>query len=544
MNEAVISDSRRRFTAVWILPLVAVVAGVWIVIHSYLTEGPEVRVTFSTAEGLKAGETRVKRLSVELGVVSEVYLNEGYNDVTAVIKLDGGSRDLLRQDSQFWVVRPRIGASGVSGLTALLSGAHVELSPGRGPAGRREFRGLDDVPITPLSTPGAHVKLVAAKSGSISVGSPVLYQGYRVGQVEKVGLDTANKRVNYQLFVEAPYNDLINTHTRFWNVSGVHINAGINGVSVQTESLEALIAGGVAFGLPNGVTAGNAVTSESEFSLHPDYDSINEHPYEFYREFVLVFDSSIRGLKVGAPVEYRGIRIGTVLDLSLGLLPQEALLNSDGHALIPALIRIDPGRLQDDSDSGLAELDEFIVAGVKNGLRASLANGNLITGSLYVELDFHKDVAAANLRRQGQYTILPTTETRLGQLQNQLAAILQKLQELPIEKTLNSASSALDDIGRAVITADKTLKNVDVILEHEDAKALPTEIKTALQELKTTLAGLSPQSPLYSELELALQDLQQVMRNANSLSKTLDNKPSELIFSSARKKDIEPESGQ
>lgn len=541
MNEAVISDSQRRFTAVWILPLVAIVAGIWVIIHSYLNEGPQVSVTFATAEGLKAGETKVKRLSVELGVVSDVYLNEGYNDVTVIIKLDNGTQDLLRHDSQFWVVRPRIGASGVSGLTALLSGAHIELSPGQGETGRREFRGLDDMPITPLSTPGAHVVLVADKSGSASVGSPVLYQGYRVGQIEQVNLNVVSKQVNYQLFIEAPYNDLINSNTRFWNASGISVTAGIDGVSLQTESLEALISGGVAFGLPAGLPVGKAVSDRASFILHPNFDAINEQPYQYQREFMLVFDTSVRGLEVGAPVEYRGIQIGSVLDMSLDLLPEEALLNSDGHTLVPALIRIDPGRVQDDSEEALAEVDQFIRDGVKNGLRASLANGNLLTGSLYVDLDFYKDAKPMTLRAVGKHTLLPTTETRLGQLQNQVAAVLAKLQGLPLEKTLNSASNALGELGKAVKTADQTLKSVDSLLADKETKALPAELKKSLQSLRTTLSGLSPQSPLYEELELALMDLQQVLKNTSSLTKTLDNKPNELIFSSPLNGDVVPE---
>ena len=207
-----------RLSTVWILPLLALGLGVWLIIDNYLSEGPTIELTLSTAEGITAGETLVKRLSVELGTVQEVYLNEGYRDVTAVLQLEAEAADLLREDTQFWVVRPRIGTDGVSGLSTLLSGAFIELSPGSGPQGRREYTALESPPVTPPTTPGLRVELRSNLSSTLNARSPVYYNGFRVGQVETANLSASDGRTHYDLFINAPYSDLVNSNTRFWNL--------------------------------------------------------------------------------------------------------------------------------------------------------------------------------------------------------------------------------------------------------------------------------------------------------------------------------------
>jgi len=534
MENAVIQTKSSPFSSVWLVPLVAVVAGLWMAASAYINEGPEITVTFASGEGLKAGETRVKRLSVELGVVKEVYLNDSYDMVTAVIKFHGGTEELLSSDTQFWVVRPRIGAAGVSGLGALLSGAYIELAPGELKDDAREYRGLDDMPITDKSAAGASLAVVAERSGSISVASPVLYNGYRVGRVEKVALSPIDKRVHYQIFIEAPYDELVSSNTRFWNSSGVNVTAGSNGISVQTESLEALLSGGITFGLPEHTKPGKPLSELDEldkiFDLYTSLEEMNKQPYAWGREYLLMFDSSVRGLSAGAPVEYRGIRVGTVLKVSLDLI-DEKFAAAQSRLQIPVLIRVDPGRFGVDSKESMNEMDDSMGDGVNHGLRASLASGNLLTGSLYVSLDYYDDVEAAEFGKLNGHTLFPTTASGLGHIQGQISSLLSKLQDLPIEKALGSADSALQAVGETAKSADATLAGISSLLNSAEAKSLPLELKNSLQSLQATLAGLSPQSAIYQDVQFSLQELRETLNNTKDLTQKLEDRPNQLIFS-------------
>ena len=541
MTEFSEEKNKFRFSPLWILPLATLLIGGWMVGYSFMNQGPTIEVTFATAEGLKAGETRVKRLSVDLGIVEEVYLNEDYGDVTAVLKLDRGSEPLLREDTQFWVVRPRLGSAGISGLSTLLSGAFVELSPGVEKKGRRAFKGLDDIPLTPQTAPGTHLRLTAERAASLSVGSPVLYNGYRVGRVESASLSTSDGQAHYGIFVDAPYNDLISANTRFWNASGINVDAGTAGLSVHMESLEALVVGGVAFGLPEDADRGAPVAANHAFRLYPSQASINEHPYEFGREYLLLFDASVRGLALGAPVEYRGIRLGTVLDVSFDLVDEDESWTADGHALMPVLIRIDPGRFGSDSESGIENVEMLIANGVDNGLRASLASGNLLTGARYISLDFQPSASPASVEMISGYPVLPTSAAGLENITLQVSQLLDKIQGLPLKQTLDSADKTLHAVTRAVGTADDALHGLDNLLEDPSTKAIPASVNAALIRVDEVLSGFASDSSVYAELEVALLELRRTLQSTNGLTTTLEAKPSALLFGSKRNDDPQPE---
>lgn len=541
MNQAKIeSRAPTRASPVWIVPGIALIFGGWLVVDSYLSQGPVVDVTFANAEGIKAGETQVKRLSVELGTVEEVYLNEGYSDVTVVIQFDEGTQELLRQDSQFWVVKPRVGADGISGLSTILSGAYIELSPGIGAVGKRDFEGLDTAPVTPRSTPGNRISLVSEGNNSLSSGEPVLYNGYKVGLVENSDLSVTDGKTYYDLFVEAPYDQLITTNTKFWNASGITFDAGVNGVSVSTGSLEAILSGGVAFGLTEGTPLGDSISEGAIYELYPSFTAIPEQNFEYSIEYMLLFDSSVRGLSIGAPVEYRGIRFGTVTDISFELVDPEDGFNAEGRGLMPVLISIDPGRFLTDTNAALEEVSEVMTQAVSNGMRASLSNGNLITGSLYVSLDFQNGSEPAQITELAGRKLLPTSNAGLAQLEQQVSQVLTKIQELPIENSLALAASALESMTTTVGTADQTLQYVNDVLEETNTAQLPQKVEAALNQLSTALGGISPGSPIYLELNNALDELTETLRNTRELSATIEAEPRSLIFPTSTELDLIP----
>lgn len=499
---------RRRIAPIWVVPIVAVLLGLWMVVHTYRNQGPDITISFSTADGIEAGKTKIKALSVEVGLVTSVLLGEDLDSVVVTARLERSAIPLLREDTQLWVVRPRVGAAGISGLGTIMSGGYIELAPGTGAVGRREFVGLEHVPVTPAGTPGLHLRLVGKRAGSVSAGDPILYKGFQVGRVESVEFDVDSQQIHYRAFIEATYKDLVTTRTRFWNASGLSFSATAGGIELSTGSLRSLLLGGISFGVPEGVEPGDPVESRATFVLFPDYKSINEWPYRHSLEYVVEFAQSVRGLLPGAPVEYRGLTAGQVERV---LLEEMLTESTEGEGVsIPVLIRLDPGRLEmGDSEEGLASLSRRIERGVRNGMRATLSTGSLLTGSLYVSLDLYPDQGPAELGSFAGRPTIPTTSSGLEGIQQQIAALLEKLNALPLEDVAVSADRTVQEL-------ERTIAELRVLLASEELQSIPASLEASLAELDRTL------------------------QSVGYLATTLSDQPNSLIFSREPEKDPEP----
>lgn len=524
--QAEISE-QRRISAVWLVPIVALLLGVWMVVYTLRSQGPEITIVFSSAEGIEPGKTKIKALSVEVGVVESVGLSDDLERVMVVARLERSATPLLREDTQFWVVRARIGAGGVSGLSTVLSGGFIELSPGVGAPGRRDFAGLEDPPVTPTGTPGLHFDLVSDQAGSVGTGNPILYKGFRVGRIESAEFDVASQEMRYRGFIEAPYDDLVNANSRFWNASGISVNVGAEGIELDTGSLESILLGGIAFGLPEGIEAGEAVADETSFVLYPSYASVNERPYRESLEYVLQFSQSVRGLHPGAPVEYLGVRVGQVERI---LLEEFAFdINGDNQE-IPVLIRLEPGRLAlPDTPRGSEQLTEAINTGVAAGVRAALATGSLLTGGLYVSFDVYPEAPAAEIGRYAGRPTFPTTAGGFAGIQRMLTSFLDKVNALPLEGTVEAAT--------------RLLANLDAIAGSPSARDLPASLDSSLAELRTTLASVSADSALQERLRRTLVELDRTLQSLRSVLDTLEEKPNALIFDYEPGPDPAPSAG-
>ncbi len=547
-SEAVVSE-KKRFSMVWIVPIVAILLGAWMVVHNYQNQGPEIILHFANADGIQAGKTQIKTLSVSVGMVNSVEINPNFDGVLVHAQLDKKVEPLLHSDSQFWVVRPRIGASGVSGLGTLLSGAYIELAPGNAKELSHEFIGLDDVPQTPANTPGIHVTLVYEDGASVGTGEPILYRGFQVGRVEKTEFDTKEQVVRSYIFVDAPYSDLITSNTRFWNTSGISINMDSKGVRIDSGSVESILVGGIAFSLPEDTEPGKKVTNGAIFNLFPDHASINVVNYEHGMEYLLLFNSSVRGLAPGAPVNFRGIEIGQVLNISFDYLPQDFNSLHTKTAPIPVLIRITPASLTgDDSEAMVQEMQENIGRAINSGLRASLKNGSLITGSLFISLDFLKDPPPVTATTLGDYHLIPTASGGLDQIQTKITSILDKINALPLKKTVVDADEMLLEIQAAAANAKSALAHIDTLMASDKTQQLPDEVTTTLQQLRDSLSQLandfSAGSPVYSQLGNNLDQLQQTLHSVEQLTNQLGSQPNSLIFSDPRPADQTPESAR
>ena len=498
------------FTAIWIIPLVAVVLGIWMVAYTYLNEGPEIEITFNTAIGLEAGKTKVKFRNVDVGMVQTISLSSDMKHTIVVVKLERAAIPMLGKDTRFWVVRARIGGGSISGLDTLLSGAYIEVGPATSQSKQRNFVALEQPPLTPIGAPGLGLILLSERSASVGSGDPVLYNGFKVGRVESMTFDPDSKLIRYSVFIDAPYHKLVNSSVRFWDVSGIDLIADASGIELSTGSLESMLLGGVTFGAAPGLEPGRPVEDNTEYRLFSSYKAILESPFANRLYYVVEFNQSLRGLLAGAPVEFRGVKVGRVeriLVKEMITTGLEERIKAETHPL-PVLIYVEPGRLDmPDTKASLDRLRNTIKASSENGMRATLSTGNLLTGAQIVNFDYFDDVPAAELGEFEGYPTIPSVATGIGQLEHRISTLLDKLNRLPLEETVSSVNVALAELTRS-------LESLRGILDDADTRAVPGEMQASLKALRALLEADSTRA-VPEELRASLTSLRSILEDEN-----------------------------
>ena len=506
--------SRWLPSLIWLIPVLAAIIGAWQVVHWMGNKGPTITVTFATGDGLEAGKTKVKFRDVDIGQVVAVRLGQDASRVEAEIEMAKEARRFAAADSRFWVVRPQIGAGGVSGLNTLLSGAFIGAAPGTSEETRDRFTGLEAPPAVPYGMKGREYRLHADILGSVAPGSPVYYRRVKVGQIASVTLDASGQGIDMSVFVEDKYTALVGLDTRWWHASGVDLRLDANGLKLNTQSLAALATGGIAFETVNGRKPDSAAPPGTRFMLMEDRTAALRPPDGPPVSAVLYFDGSLRGLVVGAPVDFRGIALGEVRSIGVEFDRAKRKLN------MPVTVDLYPGRLGQsfletlNSNSGGHALGQM----VGRGLRGQLKNGNLLTGQLYVALDFFPNAPKAELAVRSGQLVFPTVPGSLDELQTQVANIARKLDKIPF-----------DEIGNNL---NKTLIQANALIARLDGQVLP-EMKDTLTAAKQTFSSaenlLAQDSPLQSDLRRALTEVTDTMEKLNDLADYLERHPESLI---------------
>lgn len=580
-NSAVQANIRKisQWSPIWIVPVAAVLIGSWMLYHTFKNQGPTVTMLASNAEGIISGKTQIKSRSVDVGKVVSVELSQDLKQVVIRARMNPGTANLLNDESQLWVVKPTIGRGGVSGLNTLLSGAYIELQPGKSDSGKYFFELLETPPIAPPDAPGVRIFLSSSDAAALAVGDPILYRGYDVGTVERSEFDMTKRNMRYQLFIRAPYDALVTENVRFWKASGMALDMSAEGVRIEMASMATLLGGGVTFDVLDGWPAGNKVVDDADFQLFENRKSIQDGLYNEYLEYLLFFDESIRGLTAGAPVEYRGVRIGTVASVPYFFNMKNPLQVAFNKG-IPVLIRIETGRLYDNLT--LPQLRQELDQAVSKGLRAVLKTGNLLTGGLYIDLnqleadskgvsataaapaavDAPADGVTANATTDAEspaivatpllpeplpefagYKILPTSRSGLGHIEQKVLQALDKINNLPVEQVLADSSATLNATKDLMQQSQQLVLSLDALVKADATQQLPAEVNKSLADLRKTLAGLSPGSPVYERINSNLQAMDKVLRDLQPVVQTLNQQSNALIISADPAADPEPEQG-
>ena len=519
-----IAAARRwNVSLVWLLPAVAVAIGVSLLVRTVFLVGPRIDIEFASADGVEAGKTEVRYKEVVIGKVQSVSLRDDRKRVVVGIQLDRSAAGIAVEDTTFWVVRPRIGVGGVSGLGTLLSGAYIGTDAGVSKRARSEFIGLEVPPFVLRGEPGSIFVLRSDDLGSLDVGSPVFYRRTRVGRVVGYSLDVDRDELSVRIFVEAPYQKLVTRATRFWNASGIDLTVNASGLKLNTQTLASVLAGGLAFETPPTSAKAPAAPENTVFTLFNDRHAALAPPDGPAVPVRMVFDGSVRGLAEGAEIDLLGIEIGRVTAIALQYDPARKRFPIEVFAdIFPyrlGAVRTALLRTAATPDAGDAAVLQQLVA---SGVRAQLRTGNLLTGQLYVALDFiGKEPSRAVMGSDGMLT-LPTTHGTLSEIQPQIADIVEKVSKIPFDEIGKDLRSTLAGANTAITR-----------LTPEAQKAL-AEVQKTLARAQASLDSLDrnvtdPNAPVQHNLEQTLLELQRTSRSLRVLSDYLQQHPESIL---------------
>lgn len=519
----VVRKKERRIGWIWLVPLVAALVALSLVLRTWMQVGPEVSITFNTAEGLEVGKTQVRYKDVVVGMVQGIHFNSDRSKVVVQVQLSKNAAGLAAEGTNFWVVRPRLGLSGVSGLGTLLSGAYIDVDArdGAGAANsatRFEFVGLETPPPVTHDRSGKRFVLKARDLGSLDIGSPVYYRRINVGRVIGYNLDASGDAVNVEVFVDAPNDKFVTEGTRFWNASGIDLQVDTGGLKLHTQSLMSLALGGVAFA-PVNVNQSAMAKPSSEFELYDSETAAKANPDGDPFPIRMRFDQSIRGLAVGATVDFQGITLGEVSKISIDFDNEKKRF----FAVVDAVLY--PERLGAVYDRMHARAEEggdttggrLLGTMVKYGLRGQLRTANLLTGQLYIVLENFPNAKPVEFRMTDP-VMIPTVPGNLEQLQQQVTNIIAKIDKVPF-----------DQIGRDLQT---TLSSTSRLLDNLDKQIAP-DLRGTLQAARKSLDSinelLARDGSLPANAERAMTELGRAARSLRSLADYLQVHPEALI---------------
>lgn len=510
--------------AIWLVPIIAASLGIWLATQAVMKSGPTVTLTFESAEGLEAGKTKIRYKNVDIGDVKDIALSKDRTKVIVTAEFVKDAEDFLVEDTQFWVVRPRISAGEVSGIGTLFSGSYISLKVGESKTLSDQFTGLEAAPILTSKLAGQEFLLSASDMGSLDIGSPVYYRHIRVGEVVAYDIDPNGHDIHVRIFVHAPFHNYVNRNTRFWNASGVDASMDSKGVQVETESLISILAGGIAFEGPGNETDADLAAEDQVFPLFKDRASAMKTPSGDPQKYVMYFNESLRGLVPGSTVEFQGIPVGQVSSVEIRFdeqnksfsFPVTVAIYEDELGLpeiyMPDKVKKEERRL-------------LLESLINRGLRAQLRSGSLITGQLYIALEFFPDSSPARINWSNVPLELPTTPGTVQAVEQSVTSILKKIDRMP-----------LSDIGlqtRNSLTAlNETTQNLNKFIERLNKDIAP-EAQGSLSELKKTLAelkeALEPNSPLQRDLRKTLKETTRSAQTIRDLADTLEAEPESLI---------------
>ena len=507
---------------IWLIPIVAALVGLTLVVKTLAERGPSITISFRTADGLEAGKTKVKFKDVDIGLVQAITLSQDHSHVLAKVQLSKEAESFTAADTRFWVVRPRVAASGISGLSTLLSGAYIGVDGGTAKERKTEFLGLEVQPIVRQNAVGKQYMLHATDIGSLDIGSPIYFRRIKVGQLAAFELDEDGKGVTLRIFIEAPYDKLVGANTRFWHASGFDMQVNASGFKLRTQALATVVLGGIAFQSPDD-NLGMAAKANTTFDLAADEDAALKTPDGRSEIVVMHFNQSLRGLAPGSTVDFRGVVLGEVKSIGIEYDAKRREFN------MPVVMQIYPLRLgrkysEEELHSTFTAKQQLQYM-VNRGLRAQLRTGSLLTGQLYIALDFFPKAAPVTIDTSTTPIEIPTIPNGMDEIQSQIAEIAKKLSKVPFDDIAVDLRKTLNTLNHTLLSAEQLTKSLN--------NDVAPEITAALKDVRATLGNanrtLSDNAPLQQDIRQTLQELSRTAVSMRVLTDYLERHPEAVI---------------
>ena len=538
MSENAKIKSAPNISAIWIIPLIALLIGAWMLYQYQANKGTTIFIKMPHAEGIVAGKTEIKVRSVKIGQINHVRLSDQQNSVIARAQIDKHYDDLLTDDAKIWVVKPRIDDTGITGMSTLLSGVYLEFAPGESKKLADKFELQDEPALIGNDVKGGRFTLLSYNAEVLDVSTGIYFKDYKIGQIETATFDWKNQAMKYGIFINEPYQNLITLNSIFWVNSGIEIDLSADGINVNTGSLSKLLKGGISVGIPEQQSPGEVATNGHSFSLSNSYKAALEERFYDFDYYLIDFEQSIRGLRAGAPVEYRGMRIGSVVEAPASVMidGKPAHFRTDNTA-VPALIKIEYGRLYHDSTAAREFWHSSLDNWIKNGLRASLKPGNLLTGAVYVDLDIYDNAEPAELKTIADYSVFPSVSSGITVIADQVSDVLNKVNNLKIEDSLAQMQTTFSEY-------QELAHDMRELINKQDTQDLPGDINRnfaemtksmqqfdkTMKQFEKTMASYEQGSAFHQQLQTTLSEFKRLSEELQPLTRGLNQQPNMLIF--------------
>lgn len=445
---------RRHISIVWLVPLIALVISLAVAWRAYEDRGAVIEITFDSGDGIEAGQSVLKYRDVPVGKVEKVGFTPDLKKVIVSVRVDKNVAAHIGKDAQFWIVRPEIGFSGITGLNTVLSGVYIEgrWDPSKGGPAFTYFQGLDKAPLSSGPKSGSWVTIEAPDGGALVEGAPILLRGLKVGEIQNIRLAPSGDGVLVDAFIKAPYNQKLTTSSVFWNASGFSVSLGASGVKLSVRSFSSLIQGGIEF--DTFVSGGKPVTEATKptYQLFADEqtarDSIFSDTGAPKVKMSILLGQSVRGLKVGDSVNFRGIKVGEISNIAIDV----SSAPNGGRVVRQRLdFTLIPERMGLARDAGKQDLMEFLASQVREGLRARVTSTGLLGGTLEIDLVNVPNAEPAAIDTSGQpFPVLPSVEPHLPDVTATAEGVLARINALPIEQLMDSAINLLNNTNKLI----------------------------------------------------------------------------------------------
>ena len=548
MTETANVTTKPKISAIWIIPLIALLVGIWMLYQYQANVGPTIYIKMPHAEGIIAGKTEIKVRSVKIGQIDAIRLSDSQDSGIARAQIDKNYNELLTDDAKIWVVKPRIDETGISGMSTLLSGVYLEFSPGESKKLKERFVLQDEPALIGKDVKGGRFQLLSYNAEVLEVSTGIFFKNYKIGQIETATFDWKNQAMKYGIFINEPYQNLITLNSIFWVNAGIEIDLSADGINISTGSLSKLLKGGISVGLPEQQAPGDLAQDGHNFSLSQSYKEALEERFYDFDYYIIDFEQSIRGLRPGAPVEYRGTRIGTVVEAPANVIVNGKPAHFKNHnTAVPVLIKIEYGRLYHDSAAAKEFWQSSLTGWIKNGMRASLKPGNLLTGAVYVDFDIYPDAPKAHLAKLAQYDVFPSISSGITVLADQVSDVLNKVNDLKIEDSLAQMQATFSDY--------QALANeMRALLSQKDTQNLPgdfnrnfdkmtksmEQFEVTMRQFDKTMASYQAGSEFHHQLQQTLLEFKRLSEEIQPLTRGLNEQPNMFIFDKALPADPQP----